>query len=339
MARSWIWLATAVLLSACGQRTAQQQPAPRAPTGERLTVRQTQVSQVKPLAAEIATRDQAEALVRIPGMLVELSVREGDQVRKGQRIGRVVDTRLGYESNAYGAQAAAAAAQAAAARAELSRIDYLYRQGVYAKARLDQAQAAARSADAQVRAARAQQSATSAVAGQGLILAPASGRVLRADIPQGSVVAPGMSVATVTAGPPLLRVEVPQSLAERLRTGASVTIQDESELNGRRGTVVQLYPAVSGGRVRADVEVAGLTTDLVGRRVAVLLDLGGKPGIVVPRRFVATRFGIDYVDILARDGADSSVPVQTAPTADPNQLEILSGVAPGDVLIAGKPAR
>ena len=335
MARSWGWLAGALLLASCGGG-APEAPAPRPAQGEKLTVRQSEVPQLKPLAAEIATRDQAEALARIPGTLVELSVREGDQVAKGQVIGRVVDSRLGYETGAYEAQAAAASAQAEAARAELSRIDYLYKRGVYAKARLDQAQAAARSADAQVRAARAQRSASAAVAGQGMILAPTSGRVLRADVPQGSVVAPGMSVATITAGPPLLRVEVPDSLARQLRKGASVTIQDEGELNGRRGTVVQLYPAVYGGRVRADVEVAGLPTDLVGRRVSALVDIGTHPGIVVPRRFVSTRFGIDYVDLVAKDGSAASVPVQTAPASDPALVEILSGVAAGDVLVAGK---
>lgn len=338
MARIWASLAGALLLTACGGGEPQP-PAPRPAQGERLAIRESQAPQRKPLAAEITTRDQAEALARIPGTLAQLTVREGDQVIKGQLIGRIVDSRLGYETNAYEGQAAAAVAQAEAARAELARIQYLYKQGVYAKARLDQAQAAARSADAQVRAARSQRSASAAVAGQGAILAPATGRVLRADIPAGSVVAPGMSVATITAGPALLRLDVPESLARQLRKGAGVTIQDDGELGGRRGTIVQLYPAVSGGRVRADVEVAGLSTDLVGRRLSVMVDVGTHPAIIIPKRFLSTRFGIDYVDLVAKDGSAAAVPVQTAPTSDPAQVEILSGASVGDVLVAGKTAR
>lgn len=335
MIRASGWLAATLLLTACGDG-APQPGAQRAATGERLTIVQGQVEELKPLAAEIATRDQAEALARIPGTLMQLSVRAGDQVTKSQLIGRVVDTRLSYETNAYDAQAAAAAAQAEAARAELLRIRYLYQQGVYSKARLDQVQAAARAADEQVRAARSQRAASAAVAGQGAILAPATGRVLRADIPAGSVVAPGMSVATITAGPPLLRLDVPETLASRLRKGAAVTIQDDSELGGRHGTVMQVYPAVAGGRVRADVDVPGLTTNLIGRRISVLLDVGSRPGIVVPRRFVTTRFGVDYVDLVAKVGSATSVPVQTAATGDPQEIEILSGVSPGDVLLAEK---
>lgn len=327
--------ASALLLAACGGGEPQVTAVPPA-TGERLTVQPADVTQLKPLAGEITTRKQAEALARIPGILVQLRVREGDEVTKGELIGRVVETRLGFLTSAFDAQIAAAAAQAENARAELSRVQYLYDRGVFAKARLDQAQASARAAEAQVGAARSQRSANAALAAEGAVVAPEAGRVLQANVPQGSAVTAGMSVATITAGPPVLRLDVPESLVEQLRVGAAVTINDESDLNGRRGTVVQVYPTVAGGRVRADVEVPGLTSDFVGRRVSVLLDVGTRRGITLPRRFVSTRFGVDYVGLVGKDGAAGWVPVQTAPTSDPGQIEILSGVSPGDVLVAAK---
>lgn len=338
MQRKGLTVLAALALAACGVADEAPAPQPAGARGERLTAVRAEIAQLKPLAAEVATRDRAEALVRIPGTLVELTVREGDEVRKGQPIGRVVDTRIGYETNALAAQVNAAAAQAEQARAELARAQYLYGKGFVAKARLDQAQAAARTANAQVKAAQAQMSASAESSRQGVILAPATGRVLRADIPQGSVVAPGMSVATVTAGPPVLRIDVPQSLARQLRVGTRFVIRGQAGLPDTSGTITQLYPAVSGGRARAEAETPQLSTDLVGRRVSVLLDIGARPGIVVPRRFVSTRYGVDYVDVAGRDGVTSMV-VQTAPTGDPATIEILSGVVAGDVLVAGKPAR
>jgi RND family efflux transporter MFP subunit len=291
---------------------------------------------MKPLAAEIATRDQAEAMARIPGILVELSVREGDVVTRGQRIGRVVDDRIGHETRALAAQVAAAAAEAERAQRDLARVRYLFDRGFYARARLDDSLAAANAAAAQVEAAQALRSASAASAGQGVVVAPSAGRVLRADVPAGAAVMAGTSVATITSGPPLLRIQVPQTLVARLRVGAPVAVQDE-ELRGRTGRVVQVYPAVAGGRMTVDAEVPGLTHDQVGRRVSVLLDVGARPAIVVPRRFVETRYGVDYVLLVPRSGASERVPVQTAPTADPARLEILSGLSAGDVLTA--PAR
>ena len=121
-----------------------------------------------------------------PASSRSLTVREGDYVTKGQAIGRIVDSSLGYQSGAYGAQAAAAQAQAAQAEAELARTRYLYENGVYAKARLEQAEAAAKAARSQVNAALEQQKSVRAIAGQGVVQAPATGTlVLAADIPAG----------------------------------------------------------------------------------------------------------------------------------------------------------
>lgn len=336
MAQRWIGLTGALALAACSGGEPEASAPPVAAVGERLVVERVLIARLTPVSAEIATRDQAEAVPRIAGTLVELRIREGDRVIKGELLGRVVDTRLGHETSAFAAQAAGAAAQAEAARAELARIEYLYRRGVYAKARLDQARASARSAEAQLRAAREQRSASAAAAGQGAILAPATGRVLRADVPEGSVVAPGVSVATVTAGPPVLRIELPDSLARALRTGAKVTIRDAGELHGRSGAIAQIYPAVSGGRVRADATVTGLSTERIGQRVTVLVETDARAGVVVPRRFVSTRFGIDYVDLVGTDGSATAVPVQTAPAGDPATIEILAGATAGDVLVARK---
>ena len=334
---NWSWLAAAALfsLSACGSGDDAEQPAAELPAGEKLRLVPAPVADMKAVGAEISTRDQAEALARIPGTLVSLSVREGDMVAKGQRIGMIVDSRLGYETSAYGAQVAAAQAEAARARADLSRIQDLYDNQVYARARLDQAVAMSRAADAQVAAARAQQGASASVAGQGAVLAPASGRVLRADIPAGAVVAPGMSIATVTAGPPLVRLDLPESLAGTVRVGARILVAEgDLPAGSREGRVTQVYPAISNGRVRVDATVPGLSTDAVGRRIGVSVEVGTRNAILIPARFVSTRYGVDYVDVVTAGNRLSAVPVQTTSAAEPGKVEILSGVGAGDVLFA-----
>lgn len=338
MNRAWIWAGAAALtLSACNGSTEQEAAPAPLPAGETLTLKSAPIADMKAVGAEIGTRDQAQALARIPGTLVSLSVREGDYVKQGQRIGMIVDARLGYETSAYGAQAAAAQAEAARANADLARIRDLYRNGVYAKARLEQAEAMAKAASAQLAAARAQQGASASVAGQGAVLAPATGRVLHADVPAGSVVAPGMSIATVTSGPPALILMLPESAARSVHVGSRVTVTDDSLPAGsRQGTVSQVYPAVTGGQVRVDATLPGLDTALVGRRVSARVEVGQRQAITLPRRFVTTAYGMDQVRVVTADRRLSAVPVQTAPTADPDRVEILSGVGAGDTLFAPK---
>ena len=327
--------AAALALSSCGESPEPAQKPATLPAGESLTLAYSEIADMKAVGAEIATRDQAEAMARIPGTLVSLSVRAGDTVKKGQRIGMIVDSRLGHETAAYGAQAAAAEAEAARARADLARVQDLYNNKVYAKARLDQAVAASRAADAQAAAARSQQGASAAAAGQGAVLAPADGRVLCADIPAGSAVVPGLSIATVTAGPPVVRLSLPESIAGSVRIGARVLIDGDD----REARVVQVYPGVSGGRVRVDSAAPGLSAAFVGQRVTASIEVGRRQALVVPRRFISTRYGIDQVDVVTADKRLSAVPVQTAPTSEAGLVEILSGVAPGDTLfVPGKPS-
>jgi RND family efflux transporter MFP subunit len=329
--------ALSLTLSACGGGATLPPDSAATVKGETLVLRSAAVTEWKDVGALVTSIDMADARARIPGILESLTVREGDLVRKGQVIGRVVDNRLGYEGAAFGAQAAAAQAQAAQAEAELSRVQYLHANGVYAQARLDQAQAAARAARAQVAAARAQQSAVGAVAGQGAIVAPSAGRVLVAPVPAGSAVAPGTSIATITSGPMVLRLELPESLAGRVGVGSAVLatgLADDTKAVAPRATISRVYPSVTGGQMMADVQIPGLASDMVGRRVTARVAIGERQALVVPRRFVETSYGIDYVTIRVGKDATSRVPVQIAPSDDAARVEILSGAANGDTLIA-----
>ena len=82
----------------------------------------------------------------------------------------------------------------------------------------------------------------------------------------------------------------------------------------------------------ADVTAANLPGELIGRHVRAEISVGERQALVIPRRYVQTRFGVDSVRLVARDGTVSETPVQVrdGPTAD--QVEILSGVRAGDVL-------
>lgn len=321
-------------LAGCGSHESRPTRA-AAPVlhGERLVVHREAIPDAKVVGATVETRDQADARARIAGVLVALRVRAGDTVRRGEVIGRVADQRLNFQTSAADAQVAAAGAEAARAQSELARTAYLYENGVYAKARLEQVQAQAKAAHETLSAARAQRGASAELAGQGAILAPSAGRVLKADVPAGSVVEPGQSVATVTAGPPVLRLQIPEADAGALKVGQAVAVLPE-DLPGVTGAVVtQIYPAVSAGEVVADITAAGLRPDLIGRRVRVRVVVGQRQAIVIPARYAAHRYGLDYVRVLDGKGVATEVAVQLAPAGEPGRFEVLSGLGDGDVIV------
>ncbi len=333
----WELGAAFLALAGCGSEKVAAPVTATMPAGQQRKLVPTSVANMKAVSAEVTSRDQAEARARIPGTLVNLAVRPGDSVTRGQRIGIVTDSRLGYETSAATAQLVAAEAEAVRARGDLARIDDLYRNKVYAKARLDTAVATARAADAGVAAARAQQGARASVAAQGAIFAPAAGRVLRADVPAGSVVSPGQSIATITAGPTVLRLVLPESLSDGLRVGMPVTLTEP--INGpKTGRITQVYPSITRGQVTADASLPGLGERFIGRRVGVAIETGRRQAIVVPRGFVTTRFGIDYVNVVS-GGTVSAVPVQTTPMPGTDTVEILSGVGAGDTVFLATRAR
>lgn len=320
----------ALSLSACGQSDERPAPEASATVTGAIEVRVQTIADLKPVAGEVTTRDMGEAVARTGGTLTRLMVREGDLVEAGQIIGFVQDARIGLETASYAALVRAAEAEAERAEADLRRIRSLFDQGIYAQARLDQAEAAARAAGGNLEAARAQQAASAEFGSQGAILAPSTGRILRADVPAGSVVMPGQSIATVTSGPRVVRAELPEGQAGALRVGVEVQmVPDGPGGSVLRARVAQVYPAVEDGQVVVDIDGAGLDGSLVGRRIGVRLPVGERQAIIVPRSFIVTRFGVDYVRLVAGEQA-ADTPVQIAPGPDDEHVEILSGLSAGD---------
>ena len=299
---------------------------------EVLSVAPSQIDDIKPVAATLTTRKLSEATARISGLLVSLKVHEGDDVTAGQVIGQVQDKSINQQTGAYVAAAAAAEAQAVNARAALKRTQILFDKGIYAQAKLDQDKAMADAADANVRAARAQGAASAAVGHNGLILAPGSGRVIKADVPQGSAVMAGQSIATITDGPRVVRIELPEAQGHALKIGDTIRLSAGSE--SALGQIVTIYPSVTAGQMTADVAPQGLDDIKIGERITAFVILGQRQAISLPKRFVTTRYGLDYVRLVQKDHGILETTVQTAPTSDPDQVEILGGLGPGDVVAA-----
>jgi RND family efflux transporter MFP subunit len=312
-------------------------------SADALVVTQRDVPDYKAVAATLTTRDLGEVRARIPGTLVSLSVREGDLVGKGQVLAVIADDKVALEQQSRRAQTAALKAESDRAAADLERVRKVFEKGFYSQARRDQAVATSRAATEAWKAAAAAQAVTAEVAAQGKLLAPAAGRVLRAPVPAGAVVMAGDVIVTVATNDAVIRLEIPEREARGLKAGDSIRVSEDANGGRARDAEVkirEIYPQVREGRVTVDLERGSLTQTFIGERIKARVIVGYRQSIVIPRDYVVTRFGVDYVSLVTRSGT-LDIPVQTGQSlalqGDADGVEILSGLRPGDQI--RKPVR
>lgn len=291
---------------------------------------QVQVTEWKAVFGRVEARDRLPARARLGGTLVELAVKEGDQVKAGDLLGRIVDEKLDFQLSAISAQTDSLTAQLANAEAELARGEELLERGVTTAQRLDALRTQVDVIKGQIAAAQAQKAVIGQQAAEGAILAPAEGRVLDVPVAVGAVVMPGEVVATLGGGGIFLRLAVPERHAMAMAEGD--VIQIDGQEGPREGRLERIYPLIENGRVVADVSVDGLSEAFVDARVLVRLPVGKRAALVVPEAAVITRSGLDFVGVAVEGGiALRAVVLGERQIVDgASVVEVLTGLRAGD---------
>jgi RND family efflux transporter MFP subunit len=303
------------------------------------TVSLGELTDQKAVFATVESPNVVPARARIGGTVASLAVRQGDAVTQGQVIAVVGDDKLLLQINSLDAQIAGLQSQLAQAQADLARSETLFRQGVGPRTTMDQAHTAVEVATSVLRARTAERAVAQQNLQEGQVLAPVAGRVITVPLTKGSVVLNGDTIATIGEQPFMLRLRIPERHAVSLKVGDAIRLDAEQlgAAKGAGGTITLIYPRIEEGRVVADAHVADLGSYFVGDRIGVWINAGTRQAFVVPAGFVSTQFGLDYVRLRRPDGAVVETPVQRGQAhstpALKDGLEILSGVAAGDVLV------
>ncbi|HHZ10228.1 MAG TPA: efflux RND transporter periplasmic adaptor subunit [Rhizobiales bacterium] len=298
-----------------------------------LTLQPTEITEWKAVYGRVEARDTVPARARIGGVVVELVVSEGDTVKAGQKIAVVRDDKITFQIAALDAQLRALQAQYETAQAELERGQALVDKGVITAQRLDQLRTDVNVARNQIASTEAQREVYVQQGQEGQVLAPGDGRVLTVPITRGAVVMAGETIASIGGGGFFLRLSIPERHAALLEQGASIRITaNGAESSGR---LAKIYPQIQSGRVIADVEVEALDTAFVDSRVLVEVPVGGRSALIVPRAAVTTRSGIDFVAVEGHGERAERAVVLGEKVVRPEGefVEILTGLAPGDVVV------
>ena len=312
--------------------------AANAAGAETLTVAMRPVADEKAVFATVESISVVPARGRIGGTIVQLGVREGDPVTRGQAIAAIGDDKLALQMKSIDAQIDALQAQSSQAQIDFTRIEGLVERGTLPRVRLDEARTALNVAENGLRAKTAERAVIQQQFNEGQVLAPAGGRVLKMLVAVGSVVLPGDPVAMIAQQDFKLRLRVPERHARFLKTGDRIRVDgaEFGDQTPKSGVIDLVYPQIEDGRVIADANVENLGEYFVGDRLRVWVSGGERMAFVIPSNYLTTRFGIDYVGIRQGDRIVSA-PVQRGRSLEspdfPNGIEILSGIRPGDQLV------
>jgi RND family efflux transporter MFP subunit len=303
-------LITAVSLAACAGRKETAVAVPE-------VVRDLPVSEARLTATPDGTEtvgtvkaaETAPLAAQIMGTVTAITVREGDRVKRYQEL---------FEKKAVSPQEfdeVKARAQTAAARRDLA-----YSGQQQAKAALAEA---------------------STMLGYTRVRAPFDGVVTDKRVELGAMAVAGMPLLTVErSGGFRLEANVDENKLLFVHMGQLVTVKLDALAQQMQGKVVQIVPAVDPASRSFTVKVelppnAQLHSGLFGRAIFAH---GERQSLMVPRSAVLDRGQLQGVYVL---GADRVVSLRyiTLGRSAGDQVEVLSGLMPGESLVTAPGAR
>jgi RND family efflux transporter MFP subunit len=335
----WLGVAAAFVAGLAGcQRGVEEAAEPEVRPVRSVTIEKREGGNTIALSGRIAAEDEVAVAFRIPGRLIERTVNVGDRVRPGQVIARL--EQMNERNQLLSAQAALNAANADLVRArdEFARQKSLIDEGFTTRAQLDQATAAFRAAEAQVKSATAQVSMAQDLVGFTVLTADAAGAVVARGAEPGEVVQAGQMIVRIALDGGVDAVfEVPPQVVRRASRTHVVTVALTDDPTVTTTGVVreispQADPVTGTFTVRVGLEnpPAGM---LLGSIVSGRVTVEGEPLITVPSSALATTEGGPALWIV--DPANSTVSLRPVRIArhEPDTVVVAEGLAPGETVV------
>ncbi len=335
--RKCLFLLTLSLLAACNK--------PPAPPEALRPVKTMQMGLMPGGAAaslpgEVRARHETPLGFRVGGKVTECRVNLGDSVRRGQVLARLEPTDLELAAQGGAASAAQARSALKLAEAELARYRSLRDKGFVSAAALDQRQATADAARAQVDAMQSTHAEQTRKVDYTALTAGSDGIVTAYDCNPGQVVDPGQPVLSLARGDEKeIAVHLPEVMLPHVRSTALITISLNA-LPGKtytgklRELAAAADPATRTFAARIAVSDADAAMRL-GMSATVEVHAAGAQTLVLPLGAVTSRDGKPGVWVV--DGSD--IVHRTAVTLgdiDGDSVRVVNGLNSGDtVVIAG----
>jgi len=333
--------AIALGLAGCGGHDTPVAATAAAPTVDAgvLTVQPAEATVYSAMPGTVVAQESVQLASRLMGYIKRIDVVEGQSVKAGQRLFTIdpMDVEGGVTQARLGLDQAEKALQDA--KADYDRFSALYKDEVvtrqqYEKMKLNYDVAELRAAQAKAGLGVAQGQLKYAE-----VHSPINGVVVQKFANVGDIAAPGHPVLLVENQSHLqVQTAVPEDIYGSLELGQKIKVEVDGQKQPVVAKIARLSPAADPMAhthlVKLDLNVPGLRSGAFAR---VLFPTGKQTMLRVPSEAVLDRAGITGVFVLDNNGIAEYRMVRTGMTDD-GQIEILSGLMPGDRVVTGNAA-
>jgi len=310
-------------------------------------VRLVRLPRVEPAAGTVRAVYETTIGSKLLARAIEVNLKAGQTVKQGDVLVRLDDTDLRAKLQQAVAAVASAEALRNQAEADQRRAAQLVQSKTISRQAFDQAEAALRTAEAEVQRARAAAEEVRATLDWTVIRSPIDGTIVDKKIQVGDMVVPGQQLATLFDPTRMQLVAgVRESLASRLRVGQPVPVRIEGLSKQCVGTISEIVPEAESASRTFQVKVTGpcppgIYSGMFGR-IGVPLD--DEELLVMPRRAVRNVGQLEQVDVVENGRiARRSVRIGRALDAEEvrqaglpegeEYVEVLSGLREGEAVV------
>lgn len=277
-------LSSLVVLTACGQSTAQTAPAATAVEVGVVTLTTQDVKLQTELPGRTVAFQTAEIRPQVGGIILKRQFTEGGAVTAGDALYQIDPASFAATVQSAKASVAKAEADLQQAKAKASRYQQLIKQRLVSQQDFDEIQANFQQRQAEVAAAKAQLTSAKIQLDYSSIKAPISGQISKSSVTAGALVSAGQATALATiAQLDPIYVEVTQSSAELLKLKKSLA----SGALGQGSTNVSLkledgsqYP------LQGQLQFAEVTVDASTGSVVLRAEFANPQQLLLPGMYV-----------------------------------------------------
>jgi RND family efflux transporter MFP subunit len=327
-----------VLVLGCTARAEKKPPPPPAREVEILNVQPSDVRETAEYLGNVVSRESVSILPQVSGYVRRIAVKPGQAVKAGDLL-----VELDARQERAALESADAEQRAAASNEELAvrtfeRTRALHKEGLVSGQELDRAEAQAKAAEAQRRAAGARASEQRVALGFHAVKAPFAGTV--GDVPAriGDFVTASSPLTSITQGSALeVEIRVPPERARLVRTGTPVEIL-AADGSVRLTTNVYFVAPEADPRTQL-VDLSAAFPNELGLRpsemVRVRLVYGTRRALTVPVLAIVRQSGQAFIYALDEKPSGAVVsrrPVTLGPLSEQSYV-VEKGLAAGDRVV------